>query len=54
MGTNKFRVIPKNHLSTVGYDAKSACSGWKFSLDEVLHLKNYGVMQIGIKSDRLK
>ena len=33
MGTNKFRVIPKNHLSTVGYDAKSACSGWKFRLE---------------------
>ena len=34
MGTNKFRVIPKNHLSTVGYDAKSACSGWKFRLTD--------------------
>ncbi len=32
MGTNKFRVIPENHLSTVGYDAKSTCLRGKFSL----------------------
>ena len=32
MGTTRYRIIPENHLSTVGYDTKSTGLGWKFSL----------------------